>query len=72
MLYVHFILAIVIALAAFHLLITAPRRFCAGCQSPPLTGLAIIPLFPQILRGSQLRAVLAIVSSQRTSWATRA
>src|SRR5260370_41235534 len=56
MLYVHFILGVIIALAALHLLLTAPRRLVRWLLIAVATGIAFLPLLPQFVAAYRIRS----------------
>src|SRR5258708_3390330 len=69
MLYTHFILGIVLALAGLHLLITAPRRLLAWTAITLATAVAFIPLLPQFTSALAIRA--AVAGKPLPNYATR-
>src|SRR5258708_1652784 len=56
MLYVHFILGLIIALAGLHLLLTTPRRLGRWLLIAVATGIAFLPLLPQFLAAYHVRS----------------
>ncbi|HLY24753.1 MAG TPA: hypothetical protein VKQ72_00345 [Aggregatilineales bacterium] len=56
MLYIHFILGLIIALAGLHLLLTAPRRLGRWLLIAAATGIGFLPLLPQLLAAYHVRS----------------
>jgi Dolichyl-phosphate-mannose-protein mannosyltransferase len=59
MLYTHFILGVVLALAGLHLLLTAPRKLFLWLGIALATAIAFIPLIPQFQSAMAIRGNLA-------------